>query len=194
MIRQILLHLKPQRGSMKKLFLPLGTALLMVSCGTSKPVTVKRSVPTKTVAKSPNLRTLDSRYSGSASATVREILKDAEKYLGAPYRPGGNTPAGFDCSGFTVKVFAESDLKLPRRSADQALVGDKIEIRSVRPGDLLFFATSGPGRVSHVGIVHHIGNDGEVKFIHASTSKGVIISSLNETYWNKNYLHATRVL
>lgn len=194
MIRQILVHLNPQRGSMKKLFLPLATALLMVSCGVSKPVVVKRSFPTKTVAKSSNLRTLDSRYSGSTNSTIREILKDAEKYLGVPYRAGGNTPAGFDCSGFTVKVFAESDYKLPRRSADQALAGDKIEIRSVRPGDLLFFSTAGPGRVSHVGIVHEIGNSGEVRFIHASTSKGVIISSLNETYWNRNYLHAIRVL
>ena len=64
----------------------------------------------------------------------------------------------------------------------------------MKPGDLLFFATAGGSRVSHVGIVHDIGNDGEVKFIHASTSKGVIISSLNENYWNKAYLHAQRVL
>ncbi|MDO5616820.1 MAG: NlpC/P60 family protein, partial [Cruoricaptor ignavus] len=79
-------------------------------------------------------------------------------------------------------------------SSDQALTGDKITIKQVKPGDLLFFATSGGNRVSHVGIVQEIGSDGEVKFIHASTSKGVIVSSLNERYWNKAYLHATRVL
>ena len=70
----------------------------------------------------------------------------------------------------------------------------KIEIKNTKPGDLIFFATSGGTKVSHVGIVHDIGNDGEVKFIHASTSKGVIISSLNEKYWNKAYLFARRVL
>ncbi len=165
----------------------------MVSCGTSRPVVVKRTVPTKTVSKSVASRNLDSNYSGSMTSGVKNLLKDAEKYLGAPYKYGGNTSSGFDCSGYTVKVFGENELQLPRRSADQANFGKKVEIRNVRPGDLLFFATSGAGKISHVGIVHDIGNDGEVKFIHASTSKGVIISSLNETYWNKAYMHAQRV-
>ena len=69
-----------------------------------------------------------------------------------------------------------------------------IKIMNAKPGDLLFFATAGGSRVSHVGIVHDIGRDGEIKFIHASTSKGVIISSLNERYWNRAFLHAQRVL
>jgi len=186
--------LNTQNSAMKTTFLSLGIALLLVSCGTAKPIAVKRNVPTKTVSKAANSRNLDSQYSGNVSSGVKNILKDAEKYLGAPYKYGGNTSSGFDCSGFTTKVFSENDLNLPRRSADQANFGQKIEIRSVRPGDLLFFSTSGGGRVSHVGIVHDISSDGEVKFIHASTSKGVIISSLNETYWNKAYLHAQRVL
>jgi len=194
MVSQFLLHLNTQNSAMKTTFLSLGIALLLVSCGTAKPIAVKRNVPTKTVSKAANSRNLDSQYSGNVSSGVKNILKDAEKYLGAPYKYGGNTSSGFDCSGFTTKVFSENDLNLPRRSADQANFGQKIEIRSVRPGDLLFFSTSGGGRVSHVGIVHDISSDGEVKFIHASTSKGVIISSLNETYWNKAYLHAQRVL
>ncbi|MBB4805455.1 cell wall-associated NlpC family hydrolase [Chryseobacterium defluvii] len=165
------------------------------SCGSSKNVSEKKShTTTKSVAKSENLRKLDSGFSGNISGSVKDILKDAEKYMGAPYKFGGNTSSGFDCSGFTVKVFEENDLKLPRRSSDQAETGKKIDIRDVKPGDLLFFATAGGSRVSHVGIVHDIGDDGEIKFIHASTSKGVIISSLNEKYWNKAYLHAQRVL
>lgn len=169
-------------------------SVVLASCGASKPAVVKRDTPSKTVTKSGDLRTLDSRFSGNVDKTVKGILKDAEKYLGAPYKFGGNTSSGFDCSGFTVKVFQENDMNLPRRSTDQASTGERIDIRNAKPGDLLFFATGGGGRVSHVGIVHDIGNDGEVKFIHASTSKGVIISSLNEKYWNKAYLHATRVL
>lgn len=179
---------------MKKLVFTAVTASVLVSCGSSRNVVVKRDIPTKTVKRTEDLKTLESRYSGRNSGMVNELLKDAEKYLGAPYKYAGTTSSGFDCSGFTGKVFGENNLVLPRRSADQANEGEKIEIRNAKPGDLIFFATAGGSKVSHVGIVHDIGNDGEVKFIHASTSKGVIISSLNEKYWNKAYLFARRVL
>ena len=178
----------------KQLSVLIMASVITVSCGSSKNVSSKKKTATKTVAKAENLRKLDSRFDGSISRSVSDILKDAEKYLGTPYKFGGNSSSGFDCSGFTVKVFEENDFSLPRRSADQADAGKKIDIKEVKPGDLLFFATAGGSRVSHVGIVHDIGADGEVKFIHASTSKGVIISSLNEKYWNKAYLHAQRVL
>ncbi|KFF10636.1 C40 family peptidase [Chryseobacterium soli] len=167
---------------------------LIVSCGSSKNVASKKNTSTKSVAKAENLRKLDSKFDGKVSRSINDVLKDAEKYLGTPYKFGGNTSSGFDCSGFTVKVFEENDFSLPRRSSDQAEAGKNIDIKDVKPGDLLFFATAGGSRVSHVGIVHDIGSDGEVRFIHASTSKGVMISSLNEKYWNKAYLHAQRVL
>ena len=179
---------------MKNLFIAALLLLFVVSCGTSRPVAVKRSVPTKTVAKSANLKTLESNFSGKVNAEIQEILRDAQKYLGAPYKYAGNTSAGFDCSGLVVKVFDENDTKLPRRSEDQSNTGKQINIKETKPGDLVFFATAGGSRVSHVGIVHDIGQGGEVKFIHASTSKGVIISSLNEKYWNQAYLFARRVL
>lgn len=179
---------------MKNVLFAIFTLLFIVSCGTSKTVAVKRSIPTKTVAKTPDLKSLESNFSGKVNAQIQEILKDAQKYLGAPYKYAGNTSAGFDCSGLVSKVFDENNTRLPRRSEDQSAVGKEISIRDTKPGDLVFFATAGGSRVSHVGIVHDIGNDGEVKFIHASTSKGVIISSLNEKYWNKAYLFARRVL
>ncbi|MBM7420027.1 putative lipoprotein NlpC [Chryseobacterium sp. BIGb0186] len=167
---------------------------IIVSCGSSKNVSSSKKSPSKNVAKSENLRKLDSSFDGKVSGSIKSLLKDAETYLGTPYKFGGNTSSGFDCSGFTVKVFQDNNFSLPRRSSDQADAGKSIDIKTVKPGDLLFFATSGGSRVSHVGIVHTIENDGEIKFIHASTSKGVIISSLNEKYWNKAYLHAQRVL
>lgn len=177
----------------KQLSVLLITSSLIVSCGSSKSVATKKNT-NKTVAKSENLRKLDSKFDGKVPKSINSVLKDAEKYIGTPYKFGGNTSSGFDCSGFTVKVFEENDFKIPRRSSDQAEAGKKIDISEVKPGDLLFFATAGGSRVSHVGIVHDVNTDGEVKFIHASTSKGVIISSLNEKYWNKAYLHAQRVL
>ncbi len=180
----------------KNIFFAIGLLFFLVSCGASKVAhtPAKRPVPTKTVEKAEGLRTLNSRFSGKTNSEIEKLLKDARKYLGAPYNFGGISSSGFDCSGFTLTVFEQNSFKLPRRSADQAAVGNTIDIKNVKPGDLLFFATAGGSRISHVGIVHDIGEDGEVKFIHASTSKGVIISSLNEKYWNKAYLHATRVL
>lgn len=179
----------------RKIIIAIFTAsLTIISCGSSKSAASKSKTTTKSTAKTVNLRSLDSNFTGKISSSIKSVLKDAEKYLGTPYKYAGNTPEGFDCSGFTVKVFEENHLKLPRRSADQADFGKTIDIKDTKPGDLLFFATSGGTKVSHVGIVHSIENDGEVKFIHASTSKGVIISSLNEKYWNKAFLHAQRVL
>lgn len=186
-----LLEIKPK---IKHLSVLLIATSLAVSCGSAKSVSTKKNTGTKTIARSENLRKLDSDFSGKVPGSINSILKDAEKYIGTPYKFGGNTSSGFDCSGFTVKVFEENNKQLPRRSSDQAEAGKKIDITEVKPGDLLFFATAGGSRVSHVGIVHDIGSDGEIKFIHASTSKGVMISSLNEKYWNKAYLHAQRVL
>lgn len=179
---------------MKKFVLLFICSAVLWSCGSSKPAVVKRSIPTKTVKKTEDLRSLNSFFSGKISSRLSELIKDAEKYLGAPYKYAGNTSAGFDCSGYTMKVFKENDEVLPRRSLDQAKAGSEVDIKSAKPGDLLFFATTGSGNVTHVGIVHDIGRDGEVKFIHASTSKGVIISSLNERYWNKAYLFTRRIL
>ncbi|KIA83880.1 hydrolase Nlp/P60 [Kaistella solincola] len=179
---------------MKRYLIIAFSAAVLVSCGSAKPTVVKREAPTKTVKRAENLKVLESYYSGKNSALVSELIKDAHKYLGAPYKYAGNTSSGFDCSGLVVKVFDENKLDLPRRSEDQSKKGVEIKIKEAKPGDLVFFATSGGSRVTHVGIVNDIGRDGEVKFIHASTSKGVIISSLNEKYWNNAYLFARRVL
>lgn len=187
-------HLNDKVSNCKIIHTLLIASLLTLSCGSSKKVASGKNTGTKSVSTAENLRNLDSKFSGKVSKSINELLKDAEKYLGAPYKFGGNTSSGFDCSGLAVKVFEENNYKLPRRSSDQAETGNTIDIREVKPGDLLFFATAGGTRVSHVGIVHDIGNDGEVKFIHASTTKGVIISSLKEKYWNKAYLHAKRIL
>lgn len=179
---------------MKKLTALLLCFTLATSCSTAKKP-VKRPEPnTKNVVRGEGLRVLESNFSGKSSPLVTELLKDAEKYLGAPYKYAGNTSAGFDCSGLVSKVFDENSRKLPRRSSDQALEGTEINIKNVRPGDLVFFSTSGSGMVSHVGIVHTIRNNGEVTFIHSSTSKGVIFSSLNEKYWNNAYLFTRRIL
>lgn len=178
---------------MKKLFLILPIVLFLASCGSTNKV-VKRTPYNKTVVKPEGLESFNSNFRGALDSRRNDLLKDAEKYIGAPYKYGGNTSFGFDCSGYTVKVYEENNENLPRRSVDQSQSGEAISVKEIEPGDLVFFATSGGKTVTHVGIVHDIGNDGEIKFIHASTSKGVIISSLNEKYWNNAFLFARRVL
>ncbi|MEC5395578.1 C40 family peptidase [Bergeyella sp. RCAD1439] len=168
-------------------------AWVLTACGSAAVTSKKTLPPARPSGKETGLRALDSRFSGKVDRSIEKLLKDAQTYLGVPYKYGGSTRSGFDCSGFTWTVFEQNAYVLPRRSADQAAVGKRVAIGETRPGDLVFFATSGGARVSHVGIVYDVGRDGEVRFIHASTSKGVIISSLNESYWNKAYLHTQRL-
>jgi Cell wall-associated hydrolases (invasion-associated proteins) len=122
------------------------------------------------------------------------LLKEAETYIGTPYRYGGTTRSGIDCSAFVRSVFETFNMNLPRVSADQAKEGFRISTEEAREGDLVFFATRGGGRVSHVGIVHGRNEQGVLTFIHSSTSQGVMISPLNDNYWGKRFLYAKRVL
>ena len=107
---------------------------------------------------------------------------------------GGTTKRGMDCSGLLYVAFGENNVKLPRVSYHMAEEGRRINLREVTKGDLLFFRTSkGAKRINHVGMVVAIENN-EIKFIHASSSRGVIVSSLREGYWNSAFVRATRVL
>ncbi len=121
------------------------------------------------------------------------LLAEAETYLGVPYRYGGTTRKGIDCSAFVLSVFGTTiGLNLPRVAASQAKEGERIEKEDIRKGDLVFFSRG--GRISHVGIVHDVDSEGEIHFIHAATSKGVMISPLNDRYWGPKFRFAKRVI
>lgn len=126
--------------------------------------------------------------------TIDGILSEANSYLGTRYKMGGMTRSGIDCSAFVLSVFNQAaGIQLPRVAAAQANEGERVERSQLEKGDLLFFHTKGR-RVSHVGIVHEVTPEGEIKFIHASSSKGVTVSSLNERYWAGKYRFAKRIL
>ena len=128
------------------------------------------------------------------SNTIDQILNEASTYIGTPYRFGGMTRSGIDCSAFVLSVYGSATgINLPRISSAQAQEGERVEREQLEKGDLLFFQTRG-SRISHVGIVQEITPEGEIKFIHASTSKGVTISSLNEKYWGLRFRFAKRIL
>jgi cell wall-associated NlpC family hydrolase len=125
--------------------------------------------------------------------TIDNILTEAQTYLGTPYRYGGMTRNGIDCSAFVLSVFgAAAGLSLPRVAASQSQEGEKIEKQNLQKGDLIFFSHG--SRISHVGIVESVTEEGEIKFIHAATSKGVMISSLNDSYWGPKYRFGKRII
>lgn len=128
---------------------------------------------------------------------VKNILEDAKKYIGAKYKYGATlaeAPNLFDCSSYTQYVFGHFGVELPRVSRDQASKGVAVSTANLKAGDLMFFTmkdTYTDGRVAHVGIYM-----GDGSMIHASTSKGVMITTnvLKNSYWSKNYLFSKRVI
>jgi peptidoglycan endopeptidase LytE len=121
---------------------------------------------------------------------IQTILNYARTLLGTPYRMGGGSPGGFDCSGFVSHVFGYFGIRLPRASDAQFKVGTPVESGDLCLGDLVFFTTYAPGP-SHVGI--YVGNN---QFIHSSSprSGGVIFTPMNDSYYAARYLGARRVL
>lgn len=125
----------------------------------------------------------------SAAYSADDLKSVSTKYLGVRYAYGGTTSNGFDCSGYVRQVFKEVGVtSLDRTSSGMYGQGTAVSKSDLQAGDLVFFNTSGKG-VSHVGIYIGSGN-----FIHASTSKGVIKTSINDkAYWGKKYVGAKRI-
>ena len=123
------------------------------------------------------------------SPLMQSLLSTAIHFVGTPYRFGGADPsAGFDCSGFVFYVFSQQGVWVPRTVADLADAGTRIRHTEVRPGDLLFFRTSGRGP-THVGIA--LGPD---RFVHAPNSRGEVrIEPLARRYWSERFLEARRM-
>ena len=111
---------------------------------------------------------------------------EAANWIGTPYRGGGNTKRGVDCSGFTSAIYDKVYSKTLKRSAEEQRKKDckKVKKRKLKEGNLVFFHNGRKKkRASHVGIYLK-----DRKFIHASASQGVIISTLDEEYWRKHWL------
>jgi cell wall-associated NlpC family hydrolase len=115
------------------------------------------------------------------------IIATAQKYMGTPYVWGGETPDGWDCSGFTRYVMKQNGISLPRTAAEQFAVGTAVDKANLKSGDMIFFTTYKPG-ASHVGFYM-----GDGKFIHASSAaKQVTISQLDDPYYTAHYIGARR--
>lgn len=131
----------------------------------------------------------------NSSRLAEKIIKSASENIGAPYKYAGTSKSGFDCSGLVFTTFNQFDIKLPRSSAQQAKVGIDLgkNISKAHKGDLIFFKTNNRNQINHVGIVVEAKDD-ELEFIHSSTSRGVIISSTKESYYEKAFAQLNRIL
>lgn len=125
---------------------------------------------------------------------VFKVISTAKSFTGTPYKYGGTTRAGMDCSALVYHSYFAVGINMPRISADQAKMGKKISTRELREGDLLFFATGRRrNQVTHAGIVTE-SKKGDIRFIHASTSLGVTEDFLSNRYWSKAFLFGRRLL
>jgi cell wall-associated NlpC family hydrolase len=121
-------------------------------------------------------------------ALAVNLTRNAMRFLGVPYVFGGTTSSGFDCSGYVQHVFAMLGRHIPRTADAQYYAGKRVAGAAMSAGDLVFFQTYTEGP-SHVGI--YLGND---RFVHASSSHGVTVSSLHDHYWSARYLGAKRLI
>ncbi|GIO45091.1 MULTISPECIES: C40 family peptidase [Paenibacillus] len=142
------------------------------------------------IAAATSLTVLFTMGTGSALAGESTLTSVVNSVYGTPYKYGGVTTTGFDCSGFTRYVFKKLGIDLARVSSAQYKQGTAVAKSQLQAGDLVFFNTSGTsGRVTHVGI--YLG-DGE--FAHASSSNGIKIDSLDSSYYKNRYVGAKRIL
>lgn len=125
----------------------------------------------------------------SPKMVVTQLNKQLRTWRGTPYRYGGLSHRGVDCSGFVYLTMRDRfNLRLPRSTREQSKIGTRIDVDDVQPGDLLFFKTGEGENGLHVGIY-----DRDNAFIHASTSRGVTRSSMNNVYWRKTFWQARRI-
>lgn len=169
---------------MKKLFLQsillLGLIISFSSCRTSAPRLDYKALAKASIRLGVDINLEDNH----------KLYMESADWIGVPYRGGGDSKRGTDCSGLTYQVYRKVyRTQLPRNTEDLKKKSNKVSKRNLREGDLVFFTSRNSGKkVAHVGIYLKNG-----KFIHASTSKGVIVSNLNEDYYTKHWISGGRI-
>jgi len=176
---------------MRKIILFFLIISCLSACKSKKHVVTKKSKSSNTVNTT---KTDKSSSEVNYPADAKKVVDNAKQFDGVRYKYGGTTKKGMDCSGLVYTSFKLENISLPRTTTDLSKTGNWVDIKEVQKGDLLFFATKKNSRtINHVGIVTN-SRVGNVEFIHASTSKGVMVSNLAERYWYFAFVQARRVL
>lgn len=202
MISCVSLSRKRNLSILNRLFIILFTTAFVISCGSKKPrvVTTKKRAKKERVYKKPAVTTSTNtddqpvlKTVENNTATFNTVINNARSYKGTKYKYGGSTRSGMDCSGLIHIAFKESGTNVPRTSRSLYDASKKIPLDKVLKGDLLFFATgSNRKKLNHVALVTNV-TPAEITFIHSTTSRGVIESTLNEIYWVNAFLSAGRL-
>ncbi|MHA6247033.1 C40 family peptidase [Pontibacter sp. CAU 1760] len=187
--------------------------LLMASCQSSQPVFSKRGEQYKSAREiaeeKRQARRSGNRDGSMASSTSKDrtsrtrirnldrevstVIEAARSYTGVPYKWGGTTRVGMDCSGLLCTSFQSIDVALPRTSNEQSRYGKKVKPKNIKEGDLVFFgANRFSNEITHVGMVTEVNGKEEVRFIHASSSLGVIEANLYADHYQKIFIKAVR--
>ena len=165
---------------MKRVLLLCLLAAALASCGASRQ-------PSNTVVIGKTNHPISNKK-------VNKIVNHAKGFVGTRYKFGGTTRKGMDCSGLVYVSFKQENIALPRISRDMAKKGKPISKNNAKKGDLVFFKTNkNSNQINHVGLVTAV-KGGQVYFIHSTSSKGVLTSSLEERYWKRAFVEARRVL
>ncbi|SEA61618.1 NlpC/P60 family protein [Flavobacterium gillisiae] len=164
---------------MKKSIYILSLIVLFASCKSSSVVT----------------QTSSENKEENSNQIIDKIITTAEENIGIKYKAAGTTKSGYDCSGLVYSTFAMYDIDLPRSSYEQSKIGIELgqNLKKAKKGDLIFFKTNRKSQINHVGIVITVEDD-NIKFIHSSTSRGVIISSTKEPYYQNTFVQLNRIL
>jgi len=176
--------------------------IFFISCSSSKRVitsksplpkskthTTKKPIP----SRSDNVTNTSSTNEVVISTSVtNKIVRKALSYKGTKYKYGGTSKSGMDCSGLMFTSFKSGGIVLPRTSITQSRKGVKVSKYKAQKGDLVFFKTGGKRSINHVGLVVSVDNR-DVKFVHSSSSRGVMISSLREGYWSNAFSQIRRI-
>lgn len=157
-------------------WLLISICLLIFSCKSS------RNVTSATDSKS-----------SKTSYSISNVIQTARSYIGTPYKYGGTSKAGMDCSGLVMTSYKASNIDIPRTSSSQSQFGKEIKLIAIKPGDLVFFSAKKNSKsITHVGLVTEIKDKEHVTFIHASTSRGVIEDNIFSDYYSERFVKAIR--
>ena len=169
--------------------LTVGLLLLFYTGCFTPSIRYSRSVHTPKVTERQYLVSPRYDYRVNYNIPVSRLKKIVDSYLGVPYKYGGTTRKGFDCSGFVQAVFRKlNQAVLPRTTRKQRKLGKPVSLSKAKPGDLVFFRGGKLNSINHVGIYF-----GGGKFAHASTSSGVMYSDIKQSYFKKRFAYIRRI-
>jgi cell wall-associated NlpC family hydrolase len=172
---------------LKRFVFLLFLVIFFTACKSTSPIVTSKKVTSK--------EKLSRSEKRKTNQLAEQLIDAAADNLGVKYKYAGTTRAGYDCSGLIYTIFNAENITLPRNSFQQSKIGIVLNPKKdqAQKGDLIFFKTNKNREINHVGIVIEA-SDEEIKFIHSSTSKGVIISSTKEPYYQKTFVQINRVL